>query len=83
MTLINLTDQDDVMVFDTFREARDVAAANIKGHPAWYVLTLPNMSGFVVKYRPGGPYYPCLDEHPDLWTVKPLTMPLVQGGKGQ
>ncbi len=51
--------------FNTFEEARDFAALNVKGHPAWYVTLAPGtVDTWVIQYFPGGLYYPALEVKP-------------------
>lgn len=49
-----------VTYFPTFQEARDRAAQEVRGFPAWRVVGYER--GWAIQYYPSGPYYPELQE---------------------
>lgn len=57
---VSHTEWNGVWYFPTFEEARDEGKRNIRGFPAWRVVEY--LRGFAIQYRPGGPYYPELEE---------------------
>lgn len=50
------TTHEGVTYFPDFYAARDVASAEIKGHPGWRVVAYER--GHAIQYYPSGPYYP-------------------------
>lgn len=49
-----------IAYFDTFEEARAVAAEKLKGYPSWRIIRY--QLGWAIQYRVMGPYYPELEE---------------------